>query len=204
MQPGAAQCPLVRNAQEASGVAAGQGWRGRGRPRPARPGHGSTAPAAGRCGGCHAAATWSSAPQPSRSTTRFSHGDTARARPLTATVAGMATSWRTGRQHLNQDCEHGRLQSVNDRTGRPIPHRRARPRHQVPLGRDLPTAPGQHSRSPALCNTLLKSQLRPAAPSAPLAVAATATPRSAAWSARPPPAARWSGCPGRPAGAAVR
>jgi hypothetical protein len=81
----------------------------------------------GRCDGCHAAASWSSAPNTRRST-RCSQDDTARARPLTATAAaGMATSWRTGRQHLNQDSGHDRLQSVNYRTGHPIPHRRARP-----------------------------------------------------------------------------
>src|SRR6266511_5361645 len=43
----------------------------------------------------------------------FSRDDTPRAWPLTATAAaGMATSWRTGRQHLNQDTEHEAQQTT--------------------------------------------------------------------------------------------
>jgi hypothetical protein len=93
--------------------------------------------------------------EPSRST-RFSNDDTTRARPLTATAAaGMAISWRTGRQHLNRDREHDRLQSVNYRTGRPIPHRRARPVISCRSGVTCPPAPGQRSRS-RLCATRCK------------------------------------------------
>ena len=118
-------------------------------------------PAPGRCDGCHAAATWSSAPTTSRST-RFSHDDTARARPFMA-AAGMATSWRTGRQHLKQDSEHDRLQSVNHRTGRPIPHRRARnlsadAARAAPAHRTRPAQP-----KPALRNTLCRLRRRPSA-----------------------------------------
>jgi hypothetical protein len=104
-------------------------------------------PAAGRCDGCHAAASGSSAPTTSRST-RFSHDDTARAWPLTAkAAAGMATSWRTGRQHLNQDTEHRARQTAVSQPSDRLPdsHRRAGPRHRMPLGRHLPTAPGQRS-----------------------------------------------------------
>ena len=62
---------------------------------------------------------------------------------------GGSTSTKT------QSTEHDRLQSVNHRTGRPIPHRRARPRHQMPLGCHVPTPPGQRSRS-RLCATRCK------------------------------------------------
>jgi hypothetical protein len=77
----------------------------------------------------------SSAPTTSHST-RFSLDDSVWARPLAAKAAagmtGMATSWKTGEAAPQPDSEHDSLQSVNQRTGRPIPHRRAKPRHRAP------------------------------------------------------------------------
>jgi hypothetical protein len=76
-------------------------------------------------------------------------------------------AWRPprgrGRQHLKQDREHDRLQLVNYRTGRPIPHRRAGPRHRMPLGRHLPTAPGQRSRGRLRATRCKRSTLLPCA-----------------------------------------
>jgi hypothetical protein len=113
-------------------------------------------PAAGRCDGCHAAASWSSAPTTSRST-RFSHDATARAWPLTATAAaGMATSWRTGGSTSNQD----RAPTHGQRSARsPDSPSACQTRHRMPLGRHLPTAPGQRSRSRLRATRCLTSRL---------------------------------------------
>ena len=89
------------------------------------------------------------APPGSAVTTPHGHGRSRRRRRRAWRPPGgrgRSTSTKT------QSTEHNRLQSVNHRTGRPIPHRRARPRHRMPLGRHLPTAPGQRSRS-RLCTT---------------------------------------------------
>jgi len=101
-------------------------------PRTARPSRRSTLQLLDTAMGCHAAASWSSAPTPSR-TTRFGQDDTARPWPLTATATGMATSWRRGgststrTETRNQDRDPTHCQR-SDRS--PDSHRRARPRQQ--------------------------------------------------------------------------
>ena len=57
----------------------------------------------------------------------------------------MATSWSTGRQHLNQDSEHNSLQTVNQQAGRPIPIGVADPLDELP--------------TPGLCNTPVRITL---------------------------------------------
>jgi hypothetical protein len=73
------------NAQEATGVSARQGWRGRGRPPHCSTQSRIDPPAPGRCDGCHAAAIWSSAPNRaappgSAMTTPHGHGRSRRRR----------------------------------------------------------------------------------------------------------------------------
>jgi hypothetical protein len=137
--------PLMGNVQEATSVSAVTVGAANDGPRTARPSRGSTLQLLGRRDGCHAAAVLVVGSETGCST-RFGHDDTTPARPLTATAAAdMATSWRTGRQHRKQDREHDRRQSVNDRTGRPTPHRRARPHHRMRSGVTCPP----HQASPA-------------------------------------------------------
>jgi hypothetical protein len=105
MQPGGAQCPMMGLLAGGHRHLGGTRWT---RPRPpctARRGRGSTLQLLDAAMGATPPPISSSAPTTSCST-RFSLDDSARTRPLgakpAAGMAGMATSWRTGRQHLNQ------------------------------------------------------------------------------------------------------
>ena len=166
------------------------------RPRTARPSRGPTPPAAGRRDGCHAAARWSSAPTTSRST-RFSHDDPARARPLTATAAGMATSWRTGRQHLNQDTEHGARQTAISQLADRSPDSPSA--CQTPSSDAARASPAHRTRpaqpKPALRNTLhvVKPNGRSLDPEVAAQFHCLQTPGSSARRPNPPPKAPCQG-----------
>jgi hypothetical protein len=102
MQPGVAQCPMMGLLAGGHRHLGGSRWA---RPRPpctARRGRGSTLQLLDAAMGATPQLISSSAPTTSCSTSCSLDGS-ARARPLGAKpVAGMATSWRTERQHLNQ------------------------------------------------------------------------------------------------------
>jgi hypothetical protein len=125
------------NVQGLSALGRGTGGAAEDGPNTARPSRGSPPPAPGHGDGCHAAAVGRrlrtlAAPPGSAMTTPPGHGRSRRRRWRAWRPPGgrgASTSTKT------QSTEHDRLQLVNYRTGRPIPHRHAGPRHRMPLGR---------------------------------------------------------------------
>ncbi len=104
--------------------------------------------------GCHAVAVWSSSAPTTSRTTGFSPDDMAQPRPLTAkAAAGMATSWRPERQHLNRGQRPDTLSTIGPIArfpiGVPDPVIRCR------SGVTCPSPPGQRSPS-RLCATRCK------------------------------------------------
>jgi hypothetical protein len=150
MQPGVAQCPTMGLLAGGHRHLGGSHWTRARPPGTARPSRGSTLQPLDAAMAATPQPISSSAPTTTHST-RCNLDDSARARPLAATaaagMAGMATSWRTGRQHLNQTA---RTTACSQSTSGPLarfPIGARQPRHQPPPLGDLLVAEPSPTRA---------------------------------------------------------